>query len=175
MRKCWLIGACMAVGLSFGSCREEVKPRTSSQQPQLKESLEKANRYLVNDEEEEIQNYIARHRLNMVATGTGLRYQILQEGAGDTIQPGQTVTMEYVLIDLRGDIIYSSENDGIKSFVVGQGGVESGLDEAVRHLRKGDVAKVIFPSHLGFGLLGDQKDIPERATLIYTVKIIDVK
>lgn len=170
-----MIGVCLVVALFFLSCREEVKKPSSSKQPQLKESLEKANRYLVNDEEEEICNYIQRHQLDMVATGTGLRYQILRAGEGDTLQPGQTVTMEYVLNDLRGDLIYSSENDGVKTFVIGQGEVESGLDEAVRHLHKGDVAKVIFPSHLGFGLLGDQKSIPERATLIYTVKIVDVK
>ena len=73
-----------------------------------------------------------------------------------------------------GDVIYTSDKDGVKSFVVGQSNVESGLDEAVRHLRKGDVAVVIIPSHLGFGLLGDQKSIPERATLIYTLRVSEV-
>ena len=61
----------------FIACSEEGKKKPSPQQPQLKESLEKVNRYLVNDEEEDIENYIARHKLDMKSTGTGLRYQVL--------------------------------------------------------------------------------------------------
>ena len=174
MRKVGVIGICLVV-LCLLSCEETAKRTVSPQQPQLKESLEKANRYLVNNEEEEIQYYITRHQLDMVSTGTGLRYQILHHGEGDTVQSGQTVIMDYVLYNIMGDVVYSSENEGSKSFVVGHGDVESGLDEAVRHLRKGDVAQVIIPSHLGYGLLGDQKRIPERATLVYTLKILDIK
>lgn len=160
----------------FIACNEGGRNNTSQQQQKpLKESLEKVNRYLVNDEEEDIRNYMTRHQLDMISTGTGLRYQVLKAGEGDSIRPGQLVSLEYVLKNIMGDVIYSSDNDGIKSFVVGHGDVESGLDEAVRLFKKGTVAQLIIPSHLGYGLLGDQKDIPERATLIYTIKIIDVK
>jgi FKBP-type peptidyl-prolyl cis-trans isomerase len=110
----------------------------------------------------------------MEATGTGMRYQILQSGDAPLIRPGQTVTLEYALNNIMGDIVYSSEKDGVMSFVVGCGDVVSGLDEAMRYLHQGDVAKIIVPSHLGYGLLGDQKEIPARSTLIYTVKIIKV-
>lgn len=175
MRKLWIIGLLLSAVQLLTSCNEEAKKPSSQQHTPLKESLEKVNRYLVNEEEEEIENYIARHKLDMISTGTGLRYQLIQPGEGDTIHDGQLVTMDYVLNNIMGDVIYSSDNDGVKSFVVGHDDVESGLDEAVRHLRKGAVAKLIIPSHQGYGLLGDQKSIPERATLIYTVKILEVK
>lgn len=156
------------------SCAEKPKEKSQVSDSQIKESLEKANRYLANDEEEDINNYITRHQLHMESTGTGMRYQILQSGDGPLIRPGQTVTLDYVLNNIMGDIVYSSENNGVMSFVVGCGNVVSGLDEAMRYLHQGDVAKVIVPSHLGYGLLGDQKEIPARSTLIYTVKIIKV-
>ena len=158
------------------SCHEKpqaVAPATNENQ--LKESLEKANRYLANDEEEDIESYVRRHQWDMVSTGTGLRYEIVQQGEGPLIQAGQLVTMEYVLYDIFGDIVYSSENDGVMRFVVGQGAEVAGLDEAVRHLHRGDIAHVIVPSHLGYGLLGDQKSVPGRATLVYTLKIIEVQ
>lgn len=162
--------------LFIASCGDEKpKPVDVSRQANLDESLEKANRYLVNEEEEEIQNYISRHHYQPVATGTGLRYQVLHQGQGDTIAEGQLVTLEYELKNIMGDVIYNSENEGAKSFVVGHGDVESGLDEAVRHLRQGDVAVVIIPSHLGYGLHGDQKDIPGCSTLVYMLKVVDVK
>ena len=162
--------------LILASCHE--KPQTvapSMNESQLNESLEKANRYLVNDEEEDIENYVRRHQWNMVSTGTGLRYEIVRQGDGPLIQAGQLVTMEYVLYDIFGDVVYSSENNGVMRFVVGQGAEVAGLDEAVRHLHRGDLAHVIVPSHLGYGLLGDQKSVPSRATLIYTLKIIEVQ
>ena len=175
MKSCWFILVAMMLVVMGVACGEQPQNPLQVDNSQLKESLERANRYLANDEEKDICNYMERHRLDMVSTGTGLRYQILQEGEKELIQPGQTVTMEYVLYNVMGDVVYSSENDGVMKFVVGCGDVVSGLDEAMPHLHRGDVAKVIVPSHLGYGLVGDQKSIPERSTLIYTVRILDVR
>ncbi len=156
------------------SC-DEKKPK---QQPpvtksEMKNSMEKANRYLLNEEEEDIENYVKRHGLTMTSTGTGLRYQILKQGSDKRIEKGERVTLEYELHSIAGDLIYSSENNGVKSFVVGEGAVESGLDEAMTYLHRGDVAKLIIPFHLAYGLHGDDDRIPEYATLVYTIKIID--
>lgn len=169
-----LILALLAVLVVLSSCNDKPQPVTPPSDSELKESLERANRYLANDEEEDIQNYILRHQWDMVSTGTGMRYQIVKEGKGPLVQPGQLVTMEYMLLDIFGDVVYSSEKDGLMRFVVGQGGAVDGIDEAVRHFRKGDIARVIVPSHLGYGLVGDQKDVPGRATLIYSLKVIEV-
>ena len=165
----------LLVGMLLNACGEQPQPSVQKEGPQLKESLEKANRYLVNEEEEDIQNYIARHKLDPIATGTGIRYQVVKAGTGKRIQPGQRVSMEYVLNNLMGDVLYSSENDGVMTIEAGCGDVVSGLDEAILNLHDGDVAKVIVPSHLGYGLQGDHDRIPPRATLIYTLKIIEVK
>lgn len=167
------------VSLLLCSCREpQHNPQPKSvqgQDHQVKESLEKANRYLVNDEEEEIDNYVRRHQLEMVSTGTGLRYQIVEKGKGKPVQPGNRVTLDYVLYDLVGDVVYDSETDGPMQFVVSRSEVPSGLDEVVRLLHEGDCAWAIVPSHLGYGLLGDQKSVPPRATLIYLLKLKKVE
>jgi FKBP-type peptidyl-prolyl cis-trans isomerase len=57
-------------------------------------------------------------------------------------------------------------------FEVGKGGIENGLEEAILQLHLGDQAVIILPSHLAFGLLGDQKKIPQRATVIYEIDFI---
>lgn len=159
--------------LGLFSCNEKPKQPVRLEKNQMKSSMEKANRYLVNEEEEDINNYIERHGLSMVSTGTGLRYQILRQGSDQLLQKGERVSLEYQLSSIAGDIVYSSENEGIKTFVIGSGQVESGLDEAMTYLHKGDYAKLIIPSHLGYGLHGDDNRIPEYATLVYTIKIID--
>lgn len=141
----------------------------------LKQSMEKANRYMVNDEEADIEDYVSRHGLNMISTGTGLHYVILKQGSEQLIQEGQTIRMEYEMRSITGDLIYSSKNEGIKVFKVGEGTVESGLDEAMKYLHENDIATLIIPSHLAYGLHGDDNKIPAYSTLIYTIKIIDIQ
>lgn len=160
--------------LSLFACNQTPKqPVEKAPLDKMKQSMEVANRYLVNDEEQDIAHYIERHGLAMQATGTGLRYAILKQGRKETLQDGDVVGIEYELRSIAGDLFYSSEQEGIKRFRVGDGSVESGLDEAMHHLHYGDVAKVIIPSHLAYGLHGDDRNIPEFSTLIYTIKIIE--
>lgn len=158
--------------LSLFACGEKAtKQQILVPKNQMKKSMETANRYMLNEEEEDIENYIKRHGLEMVSTGTGLRYQILKQGSEKRIEKGETVVLDYELCSVAGDLIYSSEKDGKKTFVVGDGSVESGLEEAITHLHKGDLAKVIIPSHLGFGLHGDDNLIHGFTTLVYTLKV----
>lgn len=160
--------------ISVFSCEEKPKKQVNPlPKSDMKSSMETANRYLLNEEEEDIANYIQRHGLEMTVTGTGLRYQIMKQGSEQRIEKGEKVTLEYELCSIAGDLIYSSANDDVKSFVVGSGSVESGLDEAMGYLHRGDVAKLIIPFHLGYGLHGDDNRIPEYATLVYTIKIIE--
>jgi FKBP-type peptidyl-prolyl cis-trans isomerase len=42
-------------------------------------------------------------------------------------------------------------------------------------MRTGSRAKLIVPSHLAFGLLGDLKKIPEQAVLVYDIELVEVK
>ena len=130
--------------------------KTSVDYDSMKENVEKANRYLT-----------------MTETGTGLRYRIVKQGDTALIKTKDIVSMEYEVRLLDGEVIYSSKEFGPKVFVVGRGGVESGLEEALLHLHKGDVAEIILPSHLAFGLLGDGDRIPPKSALVYKVKIIN--
>ena len=164
----------MLLLISFFSCEEKPqKPSVPVSKTEMKNSMETANRYLLNEEEEDIANYIKRHGLEMTSTGTGLRYQILKQVSKKKKKKGEKVTLEYELGSIAGDLFYSSERDGVKSFVVGEGGVETGLDEAMTYLHRGDEAKLIIPFHLAYGLHGDDNRIPEYATLVYSIKVID--
>ncbi|MBQ7533859.1 MAG: FKBP-type peptidyl-prolyl cis-trans isomerase [Bacteroidales bacterium] len=142
---------------------------------QDRERLEEANRYLVKQEKEIINEYIHNSGNEYVETGTGLRYRIVNQGDSTIIKTGDIVVMEYQNSLINGEVVYSSDNDGLKSFVVGRGGVERGLEEAVLHLHKGDEAEVIMPSYLAYGLTGDGNKIPPRSILVYKLKIIDYK
>lgn len=159
--------------LSLFACNEKPKTAVEIPKQEMKQSMETANRYLLNEEEEEIEHYVQRHGLEMVRTGTGLRYQIMRQGNGKQVENSDVVSLDYELHSLKGELIYSSEKEGVKTFKVGEGGVESGLNEAMTYLHYGDVAKLIIPFHLAYGLHGDDNRIPEYATLVYTIKVIE--
>jgi len=158
----------------FTGCSENKPVKIDKPKVDSKESLIKANQYLVRTESEEIDNFINRRKWDMKETGTGLRYQIYENGSGELAKTGQVIALNYELRLISGDLVYSSEKDGVKSFTIGYGGVESGLEEAVLFLKKGDKARIIIPSHLGYGLLGDQKRISSRSTLIYDINVINI-
>ncbi len=65
--------------------------------------MEKANRYLVRTEKENIANYIRRHGLDMKETGSGLRYHIYEKGTGEKVVSGKTAVLNYTLRLLTGD------------------------------------------------------------------------
>jgi len=141
----------------------------------LQEDLIEANRGAVKTEEEQIGDLLRRYRWDMQQTSTGLRYLIDNPGDGPLIDQGDMVKLDYEIRLITGDVAYSSENDGHKIFTVGKDDVIAGLYEGIQLLRNGAEARFVIPSHLGYGLLGDQDRIKQKATLIYTVSVIDVK
>ena len=164
------------------SCKEQdrggyvVNNEKGVSEKEVKEKiLEKANRYLLIRENEDIDNYVKRHNWNVTKTGTGLRYEIYEKGNGKKVKKGDIVTLEYKMFLITGDMIYSSDSLGPKTFKVGYGGVETGLEELVLYLHEGDKVHAILPSHLAYGLKGDLKKIPKKATIIYDLQLVNVK
>ncbi len=147
--------------------------RNRSNEYQL-ENYIKYNKQLVAEEQNIIKRYIDTEGLEMQQTQTGLWYNIRRGGSGTKVQKGKVVSLKYKISLLDGTICYSSDNKGPKVFLVGQGGVESGLEEGVLLLEKGDGALFIMPPHLAHGLIGDDDKIPPRAILVYDVEVIEI-
>ena len=81
-------------------------------------------------------------------------------------------TINYSISLLDGTECYNSDDSGPRQFKIGQGGVESGLEEGILFMHEGDKARFIMPPHLAHGLLGDNHKIPARAIIIYEVELI---
>jgi len=133
------------------------------------------NRALVEREQAKIKEYIDEKNLDMQQTGTGLWYQVHEPGQGSDIKKGQVVTLDYQIRLMDGTVCYDSDELGPKEFLVGRGGVESGLEEGVLLLKEGTKASFIMPPHLAHGLVGDDDRIPSRAIILYEVDVVDVK
>lgn len=142
---------------------------------EVKEPLVKANKYLAKTEEREIEEFVARYSWQMSKTGTGLRYMIYKKNhKGKRPSKLDRVVISYKISFINGTFLDSTEKNNPRTIVIGERDVESGLEEGLQLMKTGEKAKMIIPSHLAYGLVGDDKKIPKRATLIYEVELIKV-
>ena len=159
--------------LSCDNKKQNKQEKQTISKKEIEDYLEQKNLDFIRYYAYKINEYVESHDLNVIQTGTGLRYQIHDNGDGVIIKEGDIVTLEYETRLLNDELIYSSANEGVKIFMVGRGGVESGLEEAILKLSKNSIATLIIPAHMAHGLVGDGNKIPSRATLVYRLKVID--
>jgi len=153
------------------SCKNNSGGKNSDLKPGRDEMAE-LNRYFIQKDKERIQNYIERKKLDMTESPTGLWYQILKPGEGDTFSNRDKVILDYECSLLDGTKCYSSESLGPKELILGRSRMEAGMNEGLRMLKPGAEAIFILPPFLAFGLPGDGKNIPARAVIVYNVNIL---
>lgn len=174
-KKNWWIMACI---LLLASCTEPTPQNPTNKlvsTDSVQQNLLLLNQAFVALEQQEINEYIAQHRLNVHLSENGYWYRIDKRGTGNTLKANQLVTIEYYLELLDGTLCYSSEKNGIKQFRVGKFEVEKGLDDFMLLLSLGAEATCIIPSYLAHGVVGDRNCIPPRTPIIYRIKVISIK
>ena len=108
-------------------------------------------------------------------TASGLRYQILQKGAGKQATKGAKVSVHYKGQLLDGTVFDSSyKRKQPIDFQIGIGQVIAGWDEGIQLLQVGDKARFVIPSQLAYGSSGAGGVIPPDATLIFDVELVGV-
>jgi FKBP-type peptidyl-prolyl cis-trans isomerase FkpA len=160
--------------LAFIACKNNPEKKIINIRPG-KDEMADLNRYFLQKDRERIQNYIERKNLTMKESPTGLWYQILNEGSGDTFTGSDKIVMDYECALLDGTICYSSKKLGQKEIILGRSEMESGLREGLRMLKPGSEAIFILPPYLAYGLIGDGKMIPSRAIIVYNINILRAK
>jgi FKBP-type peptidyl-prolyl cis-trans isomerase len=141
---------------------------------QYKDPLVNVNKTLVGIDDERISDYSKRQKLNLKVNDSGLWYRVLEKGKGPAVEKKKVVTIAYKVSLLDGKICYSSDSTGLKSFIVGQGGVENGLEIGILMLNEGGKAIFVMPPFLAHGLIGDENKIPPRSIIRYDVEIIKI-
>jgi FKBP-type peptidyl-prolyl cis-trans isomerase len=111
----------------------------------------------------------------VVETDSGLKYEILECGDGETAEKGDTVSVHYVGELADGTKFDSSRDRGEPfKFPLGAGQVIQGWDEGVAGMQIGELRKLTIPPELGYGPTGTGP-IPPNATLIFEVELLDIE
>lgn len=170
-----IVYASTLLQLSCGNNETEVTHKTNFESKEGKEKLIEANKIYVKKESDEIDQYVKHKKWEMTSTGSGLRYMITHKGAGVMPKTEQRVRLNFNVKLLDGTLCYSSDSSGVYEFVVDKSSVETGLHEGVKYMHVGDKATIILPSHLAYGLIGDEKRIPPRASVLYELELLSVR
>ncbi|MCT4637185.1 MAG: FKBP-type peptidyl-prolyl cis-trans isomerase [Bacteroidales bacterium] len=167
----YIISICLLVIVAVSCKNSNEKPKQKAVKP-TKENWIEANRIVAEKEDELINSFINRRKdWDMTKTGLGVYYEVYEKGTGSTIHVGEKITIKYSLILLDGTVVREKSDNNIVTVEIGAGEMVKGLDKTVQLLRRGDKARVIVPSGMGYGATGNGKDIPPRAALYYDIEI----
>jgi peptidylprolyl isomerase len=112
---------------------------------------------------------------DFTTTTSGLKYYDLTTGTGESPKTGQTVVVDYTGWLTDGTQFDSSIDRGEPiSFVLGEGNVIPGWDEALATMKVGGKRQLVIPPELGYGDQGSGT-IPPGATLIFEVELKEIK
>jgi FKBP-type peptidyl-prolyl cis-trans isomerase len=134
-----------------------------------KEAIEKATKAKV-DQAKQVQELIARVKPDLKITTT-------QEGTGDTIEIGDTVTVNYTGKVEDGRVFDSSIGEGKQPFVVDNIGAAQlipGWNAGIPGMKKGGKYSLFIPAVHAYGDQQKGDIIQPNSNLIFDIEILEV-
>lgn len=167
----------IAIGLLLcaSSCGEPEKP-VKKNIHWTNEQSSGMNKELAIEEDIAIKLYLEQHKgAEVTETGSGLRYMVLRKGSGPLAQPGQDALTQYRVTLLDGTECYKTAEDELDVFRVDRSDIETGIQEGIKKMQAGEKARLIIPSHLAHGLIGDLNKIPPLTTIVVDIELIELQ
>lgn len=165
--------------ISFSSCmkNEPRRPVTKSKTYTLADTTEEMKK--VNKAEElKIKRFIEKDSLNIyTASSNGYWFVYLEKSEVNTEMPekGDLVELEYEIKDLNGNMIYSKEELGRKTYKVDKEDFIPALQIGIKTMKVGEKVRFVIPSYNAFGIVGDQNKIGINQSIISTVTLLNIK
>ena len=113
----------------------------------------------------------------MTLTPSGLYYQDIVVGDGETLETGDLISVHYTGWLKDGTQFDSSRDRGTPfEFHIGEREVIQGWDEGIATMRVGGRRKLVIPPELGYGERGSGNGtIPGGATLVFDVELLEIR
>jgi FKBP-type peptidyl-prolyl cis-trans isomerase len=139
---------------------------TYSRELEIEVNAEKYDQELIN-----LDNYLAENKIIVTLDSSGLRWILQEKGNGLSPVKGDLVSVQY-----RGTTLDGRQFDaGVYDFKIGYGEVIKGWDLGIELLKPGSEAVLYIPSKLAYGSRGSGMRIPPFASLIFEVKLLNIK
>ncbi|MCG1037604.1 gliding motility-associated peptidyl-prolyl isomerase GldI [Polaribacter sargassicola] len=163
------------LGCTKTTPRKPINPKIST--TILKETVAETKR-LNKKEEQKILNLIALDSTKKYSiSSNGFWYTYINKVEENTPLPklGDTVELQYNITDLEGNVIYSTEELGIKEYKVDKEDFISALQVGIKLMKVGETITFVIPSYNAFGISGDRDRIGINQSIKSTVTLINIK
>ncbi len=108
----------------------------------------------------------------VMTTDTGLQYQVLEPGSGDSPTVDSQVRVHYEGRLINGEVFDSSYARG-EPAEFGLNQVIAGWTEGLQLMKEGGKMRLFIPSDLAYGP-GGNRGIPPNAVLVFDVELLEV-
>ncbi|MEJ2215024.1 MAG: FKBP-type peptidyl-prolyl cis-trans isomerase [Gemmatimonadota bacterium] len=113
---------------------------------------------------------------SMTKTADGLYYKDIKEGTGEEVEAGDVAVVHYVGYLPNGKVFdKNTEPDTAYTFEMGIGRVIRGWDLGVQGMKKGGERLLVIPPDLAYGSKGADDAIPPNTTLVFDIKLVNVR
>ena len=158
----------------FVSCDKPIprKPVVRKSSTFLKESI-KRNKVINKLEEEALLQLMASDSSHhYLSSANGFWFYYISRDSISTKLPdtGDEVFYSYEIKNINGEILYSMNELGDRSYLVDKQELITGLQDGLKLMKEGEIVTFLFPSHKAYGYSGYKK-IGSNQPLIYTVTL----
>ncbi|MEL6943034.1 MAG: FKBP-type peptidyl-prolyl cis-trans isomerase, partial [Bacteroidota bacterium] len=119
---------------------------------------------------ETIENYLEENNIEADSTDQGIFYFFEEEGEGENVPSGATVTVKYKGYFLNGTVFDETEGDATATFPLS--GVIRGWQLGIPLFKKGGKGTIFLPSALAYGPSGNAS-IPPNTVLAFDIEVIE--
>ncbi|MBL0709081.1 MAG: FKBP-type peptidyl-prolyl cis-trans isomerase [Sulfurimonas sp.] len=110
----------------------------------------------------------------VITLESGLQYNIIKEGKGNSPKLGDTVLAHYSGTLINGEVFDSSYERG-EAVIFPVDAVIKGWSEALVKMKVGSKWHLVIPSELAYGKRGAPPSIGPDATLVFDVELLEIK
>ncbi len=133
------------------------------------------NKQILAEDNELIQNYIDSLDLKFNRTSYGFWISNSGEPTPTMAKSGDVVKYDYEVLNFDNQVIYSKEENGTQTALLGRTDIPRGVHIALELIEKGDSATALFPSFMVYGGYGDRNKIAGNEPLIFKIQMLDIK
>jgi len=122
------------------------------------------------------ENYLRRYQqqAEVLATGSGLLYRVLEAGDGPTPQLSDSVVVNQRILNVDGSVIADTYKTGLPDTFSLKEAIP-GLREGLLMMSTGSRYELVIPPELAWGKKGASNKIGPNALLIFDVRLLEIK
>lgn len=129
---------------------------------------------IIKEQNQIVDNYLTDYPgYNYINSKKGFWYYFNEEikTTNKKAEFGDLIEFNYSVKGLDNNVIYDFQTVGNQNYIMDKQQIITGLNDALKILKAGEVGTFIFPSYKAYGIYGDLNKIPPNTAIICTIKV----